>query len=148
MCPSGVAFCLQPKCWCADCVMSALLCTPICVSFLTVGGIQPSLPSPSAALLISGNWKLFLPRVEWNIHRTYSQVDKFISEVEHGRKPAMRFFFSKRKEERPFSPIPHSEPLPVYVYVCWRPLLANLTSWAALRDRREGSLTNVSLFAF
>lgn len=58
------------------------------------------------------------------------------------------FFFSKRKEERPFSPIPHSEPLPVFVYVCWRPLLANLTSWAALRDRREGSLTNVSVFAF
>lgn len=151
MLPLGIAFCLPQKCWCADCIMSALLCTPISVSFLTAGGTQPS-PYRSLPCSFLRNWKLFLPRVEWNIHKTYSQVGGFTSKVRHGTNLVMRFFsflffFKERKKER-YSPIPHSEPLPVYLYVCWRPLVVTLISWAALRNRKGGSLINVSVFAF
>lgn len=124
-------------------------------------GRHPALPLPFPALLIPENWKLFLPRVEWNIHKTYSQVGGFTSKVRHGTNLVMRFFFKEKKKDFFFFsflfkerkkvcyfPIPHFEPLPVYLYVCWRPLVVSLISWAALRNRRGGSLINVSVFAF
>lgn len=114
-------------------------------------GRLPALPLPFPALLVPENWKLFLPRVEWNIHRTYSQVDGFTSKVQHGGNLVMRFsffLFLKKGRKLIHSPNPHSEPLPVYLYVCWRPLVDSLISWAALRNRRGGSLINVSVFAF
>lgn len=61
-------------------------------------GRHPALPSPSTALLLSENPKLFLPRVEWNIHRTYSQVDTFISGGREWKKITDEIFFLWRKE--------------------------------------------------
>jgi hypothetical protein len=93
----------------------------ICRSLLTAGR-QPARLSPFPVLLFPENWKLFLWRVEWNILRTHSQTDGFISKAKHGGNLVKRFKRKKKLEKIYlfFCPAPaiNYKLLPAQVYVC------------------------------